>query len=293
MNTFNYENIYLCECGKKFYNSQSFNGHKGHCKIHMLAKYGNTIKLDERRTNLIDQCNKNRENKKLELIEVNKSKIQEWISEQHTCEKCGKVMTEKFGSGRFCSRSCANSRERSEEVKEKIRKSVIESDYNIEIKKSKKVSFCKECGKLIGNYTKTGLCSYCLYHTDYGKSIKVKTPGGYRKGSGLGKHGWYKGYYCDSSWELAYVIYNLEHNIPFIRNKQGFEYTFKDETLKYFPDFIEDGKYVEIKGYSSDKWKAKIEQFKYPIKVITYTEIKPYLDYVIEKYGKDFIQLYE
>lgn len=31
--------------------------------------------------------------------------------------------------------------------------------------------------------------------------------GGYRPGSGIGKQGWYKNYWCDSSWELAYVIY--------------------------------------------------------------------------------------
>jgi len=30
-----------------------------------------------------------------------------------------------------------------------------------------------------------------------------------------GKAGFYKGYHCMSSWELAYVIYNLEHNVSF------------------------------------------------------------------------------
>ena len=57
----------------------------------------------------------------------------------------------------------------------------------------------------------------------------------------------YKGYWCDSSWELAYVIYNLEHNIKFERNKQGFEYEFENKKYKYYPDFIlEDGTYVEV-----------------------------------------------
>lgn len=41
----------------------------------------------------------------------------------YICERCGKVVedSDKFGSGRFCSRSCANARERTPEVKEKIR----------------------------------------------------------------------------------------------------------------------------------------------------------------------------
>ena len=38
----------------------------------------------------------------------------------YICEKCGKEVTEKFGSGRFCSQSCANSRVRSDEVTRKI-----------------------------------------------------------------------------------------------------------------------------------------------------------------------------
>lgn len=40
------------------------------------------------------------------------------------CEKCGKLVTTNFGSGRFCSRSCANARVHSEETKQKISKSV-------------------------------------------------------------------------------------------------------------------------------------------------------------------------
>ena len=42
----------------------------------------------------------------------------------YKCEKCGKEVTQKFGSGRFCSKSCANSRIRTQEVKDKISKSV-------------------------------------------------------------------------------------------------------------------------------------------------------------------------
>ena len=37
--------IFVCVCGKEFTNSQSFNGHKSHCKVHQLQKYGNLDKL--------------------------------------------------------------------------------------------------------------------------------------------------------------------------------------------------------------------------------------------------------
>lgn len=44
----------------------------------------------------------------------------------YVCERCGKVVEEsdRFGSGRFCSRACANSRTMSAEIKEKIRSGV-------------------------------------------------------------------------------------------------------------------------------------------------------------------------
>ena len=39
--------------------------------------------------------------------------------------------------------------------------------------------------------------------------------GGYRRGSGRGKSGWYKNYWCDSTYELCWLIYQLDNgNIP-------------------------------------------------------------------------------
>ena len=112
---------YICVCGRKFINSQSFNAHKGHCEKHQLLKYGSLSKMKNHHKNIGDNCHKTSEIKR--KIKEN-SELTQWISEQHTCEKCGKVMTEKFGSGRFCSPSCANSRNHSEETKKKISNSV-------------------------------------------------------------------------------------------------------------------------------------------------------------------------
>lgn len=126
------------------------------------------------------------------------------------------------------------------------------------------------------------------------KLLSIKT-GGYRKGSGHGKSGWYKGFWCDSSWELAYVLYNLDNGIEFKRNKKKFKYNFNDEMHKYIPDYyIECDKiYVEIKGYINEKWESKKKQFPKKLKIIGKNEIKPILEYVKSKYGKDFISLYE
>ena len=117
--------------------------------------------------------------------------------------------------------------------------------------------------------------------------------GGYRKGSGRGKKGRYKGYWCDSSWELAWVIYNIEHQIKFKRNTKGFKYNFKGKEHKYYPDFKIGDTFFEIKGYVTEQSISKIDGFKSKIEVIDKNKIKPFLKYVIEKYGKDFINLYD
>jgi hypothetical protein len=117
---------------------------------------------------------------------------------------------------------------------------------------------------------------------------------GCTKGAGRGKHGWYKGYWCDSSWELAYVIYNLEHDIKFTRNTQGFEYEFEGKKHKYYPDFIlEDGTYVEIKGQKGIQWEEKKKSFSLPLILIDKLQISKYIKYSEEKYGYDFIKLYD
>ena len=121
---------------------------------------------------------------------------------------------------------------------------------------------------------------------------KNKLSGGYRKGSGRGKKGTYKGYYCDSSWELAYVIYNLDHNIKFERNEELSPYEFNGEQHKYKPDFIENGVYIEIKGYFTEQVKAKELAFPFQLKYLDINGIKPYIDYVEKMYGKDYIRLY-
>ena len=141
-------------------------------------------------------------------------------------------------------------------------------------------------------------CSVSCRNNDKEKwsiAAKNKKLGGYNPNSiKKHKHGLYKGYWCDSSWELAYIIYNLEHGINFKRNTQKFDYIFENKKSKFIPDFIlENGTFVEIKGYMGKEARAKLNYFKEKILVIELKEIQKYLDYVISKYGKGFTDLYE
>jgi hypothetical protein len=120
--------------------------------------------------------------------------------------------------------------------------------------------------------------------------------GGYRHGSGRGKKGWYKGYWCDSSYELAFVIYALDHGLAgsFERNWESFPYFFKDRVRHWIPDFRwYDGLYVEIKGYLTDQAEAKFATFSHPLLVVRRENLAFVFEYVTKTYGKDFVRLYE
>lgn len=122
--------------------------------------------------------------------------------------------------------------------------------------------------------------------------------GGLRHGSGRGHKGWYKGFFCDSTYELVYIIYNLDHNIEFSRCPESinYQYSFNGKLHKYYPDFIlPDGSLVEIKGYSSSLVDAKINSVNdRKITVLYENDLQYAFSYVKENYKVINIQdLYE
>ena len=116
--------------------------------------------------------------------------------------------------------------------------------------------------------------------------------GGLRHGSGRGKKGWFKGFFCDSSYELAYVIYCIDHNKSISRNTEKRTYIWENKERTYVPDFVVDDCIVEIKGYKSEQWLAKLKHNP-DIMVLYFNDMDFIFDYVISKYGKNFISLYE
>lgn len=78
------------------------------------------------------------------------------------CELCGKEHDGSYGSGRFCSRTCARSfstfKNRSE-----INKKVSDT---FKSKNEHKQRYCKLCGKKIKYKNKSGYCSNCLYYSN-------------------------------------------------------------------------------------------------------------------------------
>ena len=108
------------------------------------------------------------------------------------------------------------------------------------------------------------------------------------------KKGTYQGMKLDSGWELSCVLYWHDHGIPFERNvTQKFPYVYRKKTYNYIPDFIVDGQWVEVKGKEDQRTVAKFKYFPHPLTILRRAEMKPILDYVIRKYGKNFYDLYE
>ncbi len=232
---------------------------------------------------------------------------QKWVFIKTNCFVCSSDMEVKKYNQKdlkkdkhFCSRKCANtfsSNVNKEERLEKIRISMKNNEKVIKagekarevikkIAESKKVDIeCLHCKEVIRTSNE---------NRKYHKECWLKASGGIRRGSSRGKSGWYKGYWCDSSYELAYVIYNLDHGISFERNSDGFNYEFRNKIRKFYPDFISNGSYVEIKNFKSEETNAKISQFPHKIDIF-YKEyiLENFMPYVVSKYGKDFIRLYE
>ncbi len=140
------------------------------------------------------------------------------------------------------------------------------------------------------------ICPKCRnnHHSDY--EYKKKPRGGYRLGSGRGKFGYYLGIYCNSTYELCWVIYNLDHQIKFSR----FPGYLEGLGLKYYPDFLlEDGKtIIEIKGFEPlDKIRKKIKlaiSYGYEIQILYKKDLEYCFRHVKEKYKtSDFATLYD
>jgi hypothetical protein len=120
--------------------------------------------------------------------------------------------------------------------------------------------------------------------------------GGYRKGSGRSKPGYYKGIYCGSTYELCWVIYSLDHNVEFSR----FDGCLEKDGVKYFPDFLlGDGKtIIETKGYESnesvDRKTQVAESYGYTVRILRKTDLESEFQYVEQTYKtKKFYELYD
>jgi hypothetical protein len=282
--------MYKCKfCEKSFERFESLGGHVVWCNFNP--------KVEQQRQQASIKKQKQRINVKI------------------ICEKCGKefeqeIIDSDFGRRclkRFCSKKCANGHEHTEEWKRNISTGIKNSSKFINCfnsgghnKTNVKYIECSICHKImvVKNWINKKTCSDKCYRKLLSLNAKKQGFGGYTPGSiGCNKYrkncGWYKGYWCDSSWELAFVIYNLEHGIKFERNLDRFYYKTKGKIHYYVPDFKKETEYIEIKGYEDESDFIKYKSVCGKLTLLKEKDMKLYLSYVINKYGKEFILLYD
>lgn len=220
-----------------------------------------------------------------------------------TCTFCEKEYTKdlreykkqlKLGSQNYCSKSCSNkNRTMTEQTKTKVSeglKKYYETHDHSGIQERIKMicPICKDEFAVSKSESQRRIyCSRTCCNNDIDFKFKSKENlGGYRRGSGRSLGGWYKGIYCDSIYELVYLIYCLDHDIHIKRCEMKFEYGNEGKT--YNPDFIVNNTIVEIKGYMTEEVYEKANAVPSNIKyeILTKDLLKKEFEYIKTKYNK-------
>jgi len=220
------------------------------------------------------------------------------------CEKCGDEHNGTFGSGRFCSVSCANSRIKTDEIKRKISEGVKNSEKFLinnamackqRHENNKSVNICRHCKKTFDVSKSNNSKIYCS--RDCYLADKTRISGGYRNGSGRSNGGYYNGIWCHSTYELVFLIYCLDHDISITRCKQTFKYVDSNGVIRtYYPDFEVNNTIVEIKGYYTkevDNKAATVISTGLDYKILYKEDLKTHFEYVNDLYSSDYFTLYD
>lgn len=277
------DNLHICKyCGKSFDSGRALGSHYLHCN-----KNPNITEMIEKRAN----TKRERFGKHLMIL---------------YCKNCGKeyqlyISDREYKTGKYktcCSTECSHqlsSKNRDLDTINKKKSATLKEYYKDKLK----FYTCSTCGK---QYTKSMhksyeycslKCSNIGKHNKLSDAAKKRGIGGFVENSiNNCKQGRYKGIKCDSSWELAFILWNEMQGKSIQRYKGYLTYIFEDKLCKYYPDFIIDDKIYEIKGYYSSRAKAKHEQHPEVI-LLGREEMIPIIEEVKEKYGNNFIELYD
>lgn len=115
----------------------------------------------------------------------------------------------------------------------------------------------------------------------------------------------------DSGWELAYYIWLKDHNVDFqYKPRIQFKYTYEGKEHVYFPDFLVEDKYKEIKGpqffKDGDIAKQMVNPYDHSLdnlfeakhqcmvknNIDIITDCSEYINYITEKYGDEYLYMF-
>ena len=218
-------------------------------------------------------------------------------NENKICLFCNKMFTISANVNpkyhkKFCNSSCSakynnTKRHKTEDQKNKIRQIMMNKYCS---------KFCCICNAEILRLRHRKTCSNeCLHKLRQQLPMPVPNkPGGYRRGSGRSKHGWYDNVYFDSTYELAYYIYCKEKGIYIERCVDKYKYiNSKGKIRTYHPDFRVEGKIVEIKGYKDREVDIKLRAVNEPVELLLPKDLQHIFEFVTNHTGIKIPKLYK
>ncbi len=272
-----------------------------YCEVYGLSP--NAIRNRFKRLGILNNFNSTKKDYNLILKE---QRVEKFNKDPKKCKECFNPLDYGQRHYNFCSHRCCTTfsqREFPRKISDEqrlARSKIAKKEgfaknfkaWQTEHKREELSVICETCKK--GFLTKNKKRRFCSRDCSY-KGKDYSNNGGYRPTAGRGKMGWYKGYYCNSTWELAWIIYQLEQGLEFERNTKGFGYFFEGKEYKFYPDFKlkNQNAYIEIKGWMTPKNEAKIKQFKENLTVLERKDLTPIIKYVTMKYGENYWELYE
>lgn len=301
----------ICEvCGKEHdgsYGSGRFCSRSCGCKFSAISRSKDCLNFIKQKVQNSKSLSKERKQKEYEAT-------------PKVCKNCGEIYYKNWAKtvkSDFCSRECARSystkikrEEISKKVSDKLKgrlvgnalntkglKGVNNKNVNVEelrIEYSKNPNKCEFCGKELSyERRQRKTCSRKCQDELWKLWLKANKTmmaekgfcGGYRKGAARGKSGYYKGIWCDSTYELVYLIYNLDNGIDIRRNTLKFPYRYNGKNHEYIPDFRVNGELVEIKNFWTEVVQVKLDCVPEKISILYYDELEEMMQFVDEKYG--------
>lgn len=226
-----------------------------------------------------------------------KHEIEEYNSREKICKCCGKPFYKSYTTwvlSEFCSKTCSKKYSSMTNRDNTKVANGLRQFYAPIVEENKKKyysspKYCPICGNLIPyekrhHKTCSMECSKRCCVKTARENGSYKNTGGYREGSGRSKSGYYKGFFCGSTYELVYYIYCKDHNINIDRNEETFSYQWKGKTHTYLPDFITDEGLIEVKGYHTEQVDVKTAAVNKPIKVLYIDDLEPMMQYIDKTY---------
>lgn len=271
-----------------------------------LIRFGVTtpLVLEESRENLkkIDKIAK-----KLKMEKTKKEKYGD--SHYNNRPKAEKTMNEKYG--------CHSSKV--DIIKQKKEKTCLKKYGNTtsiaakQIREKSLNTKLEKYGNANYNNTekreKTCLMKYGVKNPMQNNEIKEKSINNKSKSLIFSIGYLYNNIHFDSSWELAYYIWLTDNKRSFIYHPP-YNLNYIDDNgipRDYFPDFLVDGKFIEIKGeqffdkdgnpynlYKKETWYNKYKLLiENNITIIRQAEINTYLKYIKNTYGKNYLKQFK